>query len=150
MKSIISTVYGVDGAHDSPYRTKIQLPFGWRLHKFHRADLDRAWHDHPNHFWTFPFSSYVEEVFTSPSPLGVVRPRGVITRNVVKAWRWHYREAYYTHRLVGRADGRDEPYWTLVREILPEFRQWGFYVEQPDGSYRHIPWRAYVFEGVRS
>ena len=30
----ITTIYGIEGAHASPYRTKIQLPFGWRLHKF--------------------------------------------------------------------------------------------------------------------
>jgi hypothetical protein len=158
--SIISTVYGIEGAHDSPYRTKIQLPFGWRLHKFYRADLDRAWHDHPNHFWTFPFSDYAEELLDPAT--------GQIEINVVKAWHWHYRPATYIHRLIGRTKtvftrpkphhvgvcGRHvhdpRPHWTLVKEILPEFRAWGFYVEQPGGHFDYIPWRKYIFEGVRS
>ena len=148
--SLISKVYGVDGAHDSPYRLKIQLPFGWRLHKFYRPDLDRAWHDHPNHFWTLPFASYWGEVLD--------RETGERRLNLVEAWRWHYRPATYTHRLAGRARlaaWRDttpdpRPHWTLVREILPEFKEWGFFVELPDGvGYRYIPWRDYIFEGVR-
>lgn len=139
--SLISTVYGVDKMHDTPYRTKIQLPFGWRLHKFHRPDLDRAWHDHPNHFWTFPFADYMEERFY---------PGGTIVLNRVKAWQWHYRPATYTHRLIGRADDPTKAHWSLVREILPQFREWGFYVEQPDGTYRHIQWQNYLFKGVRS
>lgn len=142
MSRFISTVYGVHEMHATPYRTKIQLPFGWRIHKFHRPDLDRAWHDHPNHFWTFPFSDYMEEHFYPSS--------GLIMPHRVKAWRWHYRPATYTHRLIGRADKTDRPHWTLVREILPEFREWGFYVEQADGTFKHIPWRDYIFGGVRA
>ena len=78
-------------------------------------------------------------------------------------WRWHYRPATYIHRLVGRTrvewnrgkgslqDVFDpRPHWTLVKEILPEFRSWGFYVQQPDGHFAYIPWREYIFNGVRS
>ena len=139
--SIISTVYG--GDQETPYRTKIQLPFGWRLHKFHRADEDRAWHDHPNHFWTYPFTSYWEELLDPKTGKRVL--------NLVKARRWHYRPAFYIHRLLGSA-GTDwgKAHWTLVREILPEFREGGFYVEQPDRSFTYVPWRKYIFEGVRT
>ena len=139
--SFISTVYGVDGAHNSPYRTKIQLPFGWRLHKFHRPDLDRAWHDHPNHFWTFPLSDYIEELLDPET--------GDTMTHVVRGWRWHYRDAQYIHRLLGSYPDQRKSHWTIVREILPEFRSWGFYVEQPDGCFIRVPWRKYIFDGVR-
>jgi hypothetical protein len=140
--SIISTVYGVGAQRGDPYRTKIQLPFGWRFHKFYRPDEDRAWHDHPNHFWTFPFADYLEELFDPAT--------GRVTMNIVKGWRWHYRPATYTHRLMGRLGQPSRSHWTLVHEILPEFRMWGFYVEQPDGRFAYIPWRDYIFGGVRS
>lgn len=54
-------IYGKEAEHATPYMTRYW--FGrLRLHIFHRGDQDPDCHDHPWDFWTFPLTSYVEEV----------------------------------------------------------------------------------------
>lgn len=69
-----------------------------RIHKMYRGDLQRDCHDHPWWFVTFPFTSYVEEVLRFRN--------GTYFRelNIVKAWRFHFRPARYTHRILGPYD----------------------------------------------
>jgi hypothetical protein len=62
------------------------------LHFFWRGDGDRSPHDHPWPFATFPINkSYVESVLDED---------GYAVLSVVKRWRWHYRPATYTHRVL--------------------------------------------------
>lgn len=136
----------VRGQDDSIYRIKIQL-WGWyRLHIFLRGDHDRAWHDHPHHFWTFPFRSYWEEVLDTDT--------GKITVNKVKSWRWHYRSAEYSHRLVTVP----WPTVTVVREA-EDYREWGFWcweffrfnaqLYEVEQVLLWKPWRTYLRERNR-
>ena len=86
-----------DPVKGSPYMTR--WFFGaLRVHKMYSGDLQRDCHDHPWWFITFPFTSYVEEVLRFR--------RGTYYRelNVVKAWRFHFRPARYTHRILGSYD----------------------------------------------
>src|SRR4051812_39357096 len=96
MKALgFETIYGVDGEHDTPFLTRVRLG-RLRMHVFHRGDADPDCHDHPWDFWTFPLTSYVEEVVD----LATLRMR----RQVVPAARWSYRPAEHTHRVLGRYD----------------------------------------------
>lgn len=105
-----------------PYMTRLRIG-RFRLHIFHRGDLDPDPHDHPFDFWTFPLASYPEEVE------GEIR--------IVKAFRLHYRPANYTHRVLSREDGRKVI--TLVWTSKP-YRDWGFTVEG-----KKIPWKDYIY-----
>jgi hypothetical protein len=64
------------------------------LHVFPRPDPDPDCHDHPWHYHTFPLVSYVEDVWE----------HGLITKRVVLAGRWSYKEATHCHRVAG-------PHW---------------------------------------
>lgn len=103
---------------------------GIRLHRFWRGDDDRACHDHPWWFWTFPFTDYGEVVeipLVEPGDPGAERKpklRCYIKR--VRARRWHYRPATYRHRVIGRMEGPAGPFWTIVI-CGPQSRQWGFW-----------------------
>lgn len=120
-----STIYDREG-EGTPYMTRIWIG-RLRLHIFHRGDADPDAHDHPWDFWTFPFNSYVEEVvepcatalfdpaqggrqdgYWQSGPLDQpARPAPLpVTRRVVKAWRWHFRPAEHTHRVLARWNGR--------------------------------------------
>jgi hypothetical protein len=57
----VDTIYGVADEHDTPYMTRATIG-RLRLHIFWRGDADPDPHDHPWGFWTFPLTSYVEEV----------------------------------------------------------------------------------------
>jgi hypothetical protein len=99
----------------------------FRLHKFYRGDDERAPHDHPWWFVTFPLSSYTEMV-----------PRAVyhegyggfwmweMDQNVVRRFRFHYRPGEYKHYVVGRLDGKQKPFWTFVI-AGDRSRKWGFW-----------------------
>jgi hypothetical protein len=154
------TIYGVDGEHAAPYMTRI-----WagrlRLHIFYRGDNDPDPHDHPWDFWTFPLTSYVEEVTTRGwVDVGVIGYQSHL--KVVRAFRLHHRPATYCHRVLGRAliavygsqDGN-------IFEVLPAAvpgriitvvwrgkgeRKWGF-LRNRDGKWCWTPWREYVFGG---
>lgn len=107
-----------------PYLTRYILKlFGrtLRLHKFHRGDDDRAFHDHPWPFWTFPLKTYWELV-----------PGVPYQRQRVRAFRLHYRPAEYQHIVLDP----ERPFWTIVFTGKYE-RSWGFW---PTPN-TFVPWR---------
>lgn len=123
----------------------------YALHVFHRRDVDVAWHDHKQGFWTFPLRSYVEEVY-DPATI-------TWSFNVVKAWRRHYRPMGYAHRYMGAYAGMSPDglapisnrrlVVTLVKWVGPRRDSWGFWVPQGTGNPKWIEWRDFVFKGVR-
>ncbi|MER8427798.1 hypothetical protein [Mesorhizobium sp. M1403] len=155
------TIYGVDGEHATPFLTRLRIG-RLRLHIFHRGDADPDPHDHPWDFWTFPLTAYVEEV-----ALPLARAGYMVFRHVVPAWRWSYRPAEHTHRVLGRYDlpatmdaimdpfvfgsGRAAPQHrpgkivTIVWQGKSN-RKWGF-LRNRDGKWCWTPWREYVFGG---
>lgn len=154
-----------------------------RLHVFHRGDEDPDPHDHPWDFWTFPLVPYVEEV-TSPFLADGIRQFGAgregsgsaafKSRQVVQAWRWNFRPATHTHRVIGAFSGQyvnegghvidpDEPLYdhgyrkcepsvTPGKKIVTliwrsaEYRPWGF-LKNRDGKWCWIAWKDYVLGG---
>jgi hypothetical protein len=96
------TIIGEDG---TAYMTRYWLG-RLRLHVFTRGDQDRDPHDHPWGFWTFPLTSYVEEVTLPNRYEG--EPDFETHRQVVRRFRWHYRPATHTHRVLGYWNGRHE------------------------------------------
>ena len=95
-----------------PYLERWILWFGLtiRLHKFHKGDDDRAYHDHPWWFITFPFEPYLERT-----------PQQPVT--MVKALRPHFRSAAHQHivQLIER-----RPVWTLILTGTKS-NDWGFW-----------------------
>lgn len=114
------TIYGREGDSDTPYMTRIWIG-RLRLHIFYRGDADDDHHDHPWDFWTFPFTSYVEEVVyavggTICTDKVEVEPgvfldhtsfesRWQKVMNVVPAWRWTFRPAEHCHRVIAPYSG---------------------------------------------
>lgn len=96
-----------------------------RVHKFYRGDQDRALHDHPWPFITFPLHTYDEDFW--------VPELGDTFRREVKAFRFHYRPAKHRHIVRKTTKG---PTWTLVASLW-KTNEWGFWPE-PD---KFIPWR---------
>jgi hypothetical protein len=166
------TIFGVEDEHSTPYMTRIWLG-RLRLHIFHRGDADPDCHDHPWDFWTFPLTSYVEEVVTyglEQRPYDPYTPRSLIgtTRHqIVRSGRVHYRPAEHTHRVLGRFDAAEG--WRLARlafttgervarpspPVRPgkiitivwrgkQSRKWGF-LRNRDGNWCWTPWKTYVF-----
>lgn len=150
------TIYGIEDEHDTPYLTKIGAGRLF-LHIFHRPDQDPYMHDHPWDFWTFPLTNYVEEVpllRSNGSPVWFEN-----TRRVVRRFKWHFREAEYRHKYLGkwdtshcvfRMEGDEEvrPHtkpgraYTLVWQ-MPKRRKWGFWkVERAQWTF--IPWEKYM------
>ncbi|KQV66592.1 hypothetical protein [Caulobacter sp. Root343] len=149
-----------------PYRTALLLG-RFRLHVFHRGDQDPDPHTHPWSFWTFPLTSYLEEVFDPTSGLKYL--------NVVRAWRPHFRPAEYAHRVLGRyalgqmleVEGRrfeiptvrPGKIITLVWRGAHNDTPWGFWITRISAAERRLKalgeattidfvlvhWRAYVF-----
>lgn len=158
-----STIYekGNDGA---PYMTRYW--FGrLRLHIFYRGDLDPDHHDHPWAFWTFPLTSYVEEVI-NPDVVHRVKhhddiwPSHQISfRRVVKALRLHHRPATHTHRVLGawsggydKLEGFPETKPGKIVTIVwrgPDERRWGF-LKHRDGRWCWVHWKEYVFGNGKS
>ena len=152
----------------SPYMTRIWIG-RLRFHIFYRGDLDEDCHDHPWDFWTFPLTSYVEEVAVRYSD-------GAFTkhRQIVPAFRLSFRPATHCHRVLGRHwPGMAEhrlghyvtathgnlidcvgPAWrpgkivTIVWRSKPK-RTWGF-LKNRDGKWCWIVWRDYVFGNGKS
>lgn len=158
------TIYGVHGEHSTPYLTRAWIG-RLRLHIFHRGDADPDPHDHPWDFWTFPLTSYVEEETFRTSFYLDLNGQGdepyVVERNVVKAFRLHYRPATYCHRVLGRWTGQyferhsppliSVPTWRLGKIVTIVWRgkgsrKWGF-LRNRDGNWCWTPWREYVFGG---
>lgn len=110
-----NTIFGRDGDKGTPYMTRIWIG-RLRLHIFHRGDSDPDPHDHPWDFWTFPLTSYVEEVAErlTPFPAPVVEtPNGprfaeikyAPRRQIVPAGRLNFRPATHCHRVLGSYSG---------------------------------------------
>lgn len=74
-------------SHGSKYLTRLIIG-RFRLHFFHRGDLDEHLHSHPFSFYTFPLRSYVEET------VGGYRK--------VKAFRLHKRSSEFVHRVTSQ------------------------------------------------
>lgn len=133
------------GPKGDRYRTAIRLWGRWRIHIFWRGDKDRAPHDHPNDFWTFPLIGYWESTWDISHRGECVNPR----LNYVRPFRWHFRPATYTHRVIGAFlvtpwRARSKAFMTLVREG-PEYRKWGFWTftsASPKG--RWVYWREHL------
>jgi hypothetical protein len=114
------------------------LGMTFRLHKFYRGDDDRALHDHPWDFITFPLKGYWERHSVDYNRCTTVR--------YVQAWRFHFREATFRHMVLGdcRYIQNDKKFWcsgrpwyTLVFTFRKK-RSWGFW---PDGKF--VPWRMF-------
>lgn len=168
----MSTVYGVDKEYATPFMTRIWLG-RLRLHVFHRPDQDSDCHDHPWDFWTFPLTSYVEEVVeehfqTYNHGSGAIINPPIVTyerhANIVKAFWPHFRPAAHTHRVLGRWKGEFLYDWpgkkrggdpipfpepgrivTIVWRSHTK-RKWGF-LKNRDGRWCWLPWKEYVFNG---
>ena len=153
---------------DGPYMTWIWIG-RLRLHVFHRGDADPDCHDHPWDFWTFPLTSYVEEVArpgiacaVQNSGLIVVGDAPVMTECVVRAFRLHFRPAEHTHRVLGRhffTLDPDDIEWlpdpvhvTRPGRIVTIVwrggarRKWGF-LKNREGRWCWQPWRDYQQRG---
>lgn len=159
-------IAGAEGDHDTQYMTR--LWFGrLRLHIFHRGDGDPDCHDHPWDFWTFPLTSYVEEVarpIRETIPIGRNDPpaRFYKTQEVVRAWRWNYRPAEHCHRVIGPYAGtyggpheralnptvKPGKIVTIVWRGAPR-RKWGFLKDRA-GRWCWIGWKEYVFNGGKA
>lgn len=118
-----------------------------RLHKFWRGDDLRAPHTHPWAFMTIPFCAYRERVFepyVAWSEDHAQDPPHVVSWNgrdeydrTVPAWRPSFRRADFQHIVLGRADGKTDPFWTLVITSSIVNREWGFW---PDAD-TFVYWR---------
>ena len=162
----LHTIYGDDDGRRTPYMTRAWVG-RLRLHIFHRGDADPDHHDHPWDFWTFPLTSYVEEVVDhdvaalarSAGFSPAIKPDApVFARRVVRAFRLQHRPATYCHRVIGRYAG----YWSVDtgpvtddRKIITivwrgrSGRRWGF-LKFRDGRFCWIHWKEYVFRGGKT
>ena len=147
------TIFDDAGNSRTPYMTRIW--FGrLRLHVFYRGDNDPDCHDHPWAFWTFPLTSYVEEVAKRDGGGGFF-----LHRQIVRAFRVSYRPATHCHRVLGRYAGFET--WESVIGSVPETdgrrivtivwrgrngRKWGF-LRKREGRWCWTPWKEYVFGG---
>lgn len=158
-----NTIHDKTGS-GSPYMTRIWIG-RLRFHIFYRGDLDEDCHDHPWDFWTFPLTSYVEEVAVRHSD-GLFAK----VRQVVPAFRLSFRPATHCHRVIAKytgplprrkfelyEEGRVlHPYdlygtgkiVTIVWRSKPK-RTWGF-LKNRDGKWCWIDWRDYVFGNGKS
>lgn len=116
------------------------LGFTLRVHKFYRGDDDRAPHDHPWPFITFPLTGYWEKIWDSDLC------GDYVTFRHVTPWRLHFRQSSFKHMVMGsvaspRLSDRlfnlgfetPKPFFTLVATGRKD-RSWGFY---PDGEYMY-------------
>jgi len=202
----INRIYGADGDHETPYMTRAWFG-RLRLHVFHRGDADPDCHDHPWGFWTFPLRSYVEEVLEERVETKWVPDRPVLSGydrdgdpiwldhqtiggghqekrtyferrlQIAHAFRWHYRPATHTHRVLGVWDKNFDGwaktgyrYATVPSRVpnderivvVPAFKPIGNiptivwrdapsrpwgFVKERLGKWCWTPWMTYVFEG---
>ena len=191
-----NTIWGKDGDHSTPYMTRIWIG-RLRLHIFHRGDQDPDCHDHPWDFWTFPFTSYVEEVASYSSIKALHDMQGMradglsddeinaaiaggrkvgftMIKQIVPAWRWTFRAATHTHRVLGPYTGPrlglfaaqeallyDDGRLLFPKELYgsgkivtlvwrsKDKRKWGF-LKNRDGKWCWTPWKEYVFGGGKN
>jgi hypothetical protein len=153
------TIDGVDGEHSTPYMMRLWIG-RLRLHIFHRGDVDPDCHDHPWDFWTFPLTSYVEEVVKASNT------GACLHRQIVPAWHLTFRPATHTHRVLGRYAGEwptglafGRPVRLSTTSLQTDSRRiitivwlgrggraWGF-LKHRDGRWCWTPWKEYVFGG---
>ena len=94
-----------------------------RVHKFHKGDDDRAFHDFPWWFITLPLEPYLEKTPEGP-------------QTMIQALRPHFRPASHQH-IVQLIEER--PVWTLIL-TGSKSSDWGFWHE---GHYTpHHEWLA--------
>lgn len=142
----------------------------FRIHVFHRGDKDQDCHDHPWDFWTFPLTSYVEEVLQEMPQARRARdikpaPKFYTTTQVVKRFRAHRRSAEHCHRVLGSFEGYEESFWRGLPNALrtPKVgtrrivtlvyqggvrRKWGFW-KLRNGRWCWEFWKKYALEGGR-
>lgn len=145
-----NTIYGANGEHSTPYLTRIWIG-RLRFHIFHRGDADPDCHDHPWDFWTFPLTSYVEEVVRPVDPDFAYSQQTMFRRDlqVVPAWHLSHRPATHCHRVIGRYSWR---LWSpLTKSVIPAsprlvneliaLRQ-GFIPHHDDRKIITIVWRG--------
>lgn len=148
----IQTIHGDEEERRTPYMTRVW--FGrLRFHIFHRGDADPDCHDHPWDFWTFPLTSYVEEVAEHVWMSGPLPMQYHLRRHVIRAFRLHYRPASHCHRVIGRWSGRGEEtqagrIYTLVRRGRSN-HHWGF-LKNREGQWCWTPWRDYILGGGKT
>jgi hypothetical protein len=157
-----------------PYMTRFWIG-RLRLHIFYRGDHDPDCHDHPGDFYTFPLTSYVEEVLheqrqaylakNSPPP-----PKFFKTKQIVRRFRLHYRPVEHCHRVLGRYLGpppkKDMSLYQEMRTLHPESlygegkiitivwqcgvrRKWGFWKDR-DGRWCWQGWKDYTLAGGKN
>lgn len=109
-----------------PYLERWIVWFGFtlRLHKFHKGDDDRAFHDHPWWFITFPLQTYMERT-----------PRH--TAVTVRRFKPHFRRASHRHIVQLIQPG---PVWTFI-VTGPKSNEWGFW-----SGNRFIPHEQWLQE----
>lgn len=112
-----------------------------RFHQFLRGDPGDAAHNHPWPFYTFPLTSYVEEVWGAD---------GSQKLQVVRRFHLHYRPASHTHKVLG-ALGYEIPGWPVqvrkgsVFTIVWRGKHSGDWFYWRKGKRLHaFPWRPYL------
>jgi hypothetical protein len=134
--------YSRVGVGPTPYLDRYITYLGGislRLHKFWRGDDDRAPHDHPWDFWTFPLRGYWEKVPVCDELTWEFEEENYYEMRPVRAFRFHHRAAKYRHIVVGRLDGKQKPFWTFV--VSGKLRnKWGFW---PTPT-KFVPWREWT------
>jgi hypothetical protein len=146
------TIYGDEGERRTSYMTRVWIG-RLRFHVFHRGDADPDCHDHPWDFWTFPLTSYVEEVAEPIWMSGPLPMQYHLRRQLVRAFRLHYRPATHCHRVVGRSSGQglqteNGRIYTLVWRGSSG-RAWGF-LKNRDGQWCWTPWRDYILSSGKN
>jgi len=129
---MVERIYGKFGGSEELYLFRVKLTPRTRwgqlyFHVFHRGDVDRAVHDHPWPWITFPFTSYWELVR---------HPAGRKSLHFVTRFRLHRRPATYTHRVLDDREGRKM--FTLFWHG-PKEREWGFWEGR---TWTH--WKEYL------
>lgn len=110
----------------------------FRFHRFLRGDPGDAHHNHPWPFYTFPLTSYVEDVL---DPVTMTTYQQVVHR-----FRFHYRAASHTHRVLGAWSGtgfkvRKGSIFTLVWRGKHE-GEWFYW--RVGKRLHYFPWRRYL------
>ena len=105
---------------DQPYLERWIIWFGFtlRLHRFHKGDDERAFHDHPWWFVTIPLQSYREST-----------PDAEPT--ILRRFHPHYRSANHRHIVQLLMPGK--PVWTIII-TGPKSKEWGFWDQ---GNFIH-------------
>jgi len=118
------------GREECPYLRRRILHIGFwsvRYHVFYRSDEERALHDHPWAFWTFPLSPYDEHYIDKWHEEAY---------REVKRFRLYLRRHGFTHRVVTH---EGQPARTLIFTHRKK-STWGFY----DKTRGFMHWREWL------